>query len=75
MYGISSTGHATALVRIDLNTGETSEIGAQDKKIVAMTSVPTAGNAQTGFTDSKLYAIDEGKPACDAFQGNRKSNG
>lgn len=59
MYGISSTGHATALVRIDLNTGETSEIGAQDKKIVAMTSVPTAGNAQTGFTDSKLYAIDE----------------
>lgn len=43
MYGISSTGHSTALVRIDMNTGETTEIGSQDTKIVAMASVPTAG--------------------------------
>ncbi|MBC8544188.1 S8 family serine peptidase [Bianquea renquensis] len=59
MYGISSTGHSTALVRIDMNTGETTEIGSQDTKIVAMASVPTAGDAATGFTDSKLYAINE----------------
>lgn len=59
MYGISSTGHSTALVRIDMNTGETTEIGPQDKKIVAMTSVPTGGDAENGFTGSILYGINE----------------
>ncbi|MCM1284923.1 MAG: S8 family serine peptidase [Bacteroides sp.] len=59
MYGISSTGHTTDLVRIDMNTGATETIGTPDSKIVAMTSVPTAGNAQNGFTESKLYAIND----------------
>lgn len=54
MYGISSTGHATNLVRINLNTGETTTLGPQSSKVVAMTSVPS-----DDFKSAKLYAINE----------------
>lgn len=54
MYGIASTGHATNLVRINLNTGETTTLGAQDSKVVALTSVP-----DSDFKSSVLYAINE----------------
>ena len=54
MYGISSTGHATNLVRINLNTGETTDIGAQSSKVVAMTSVPSED-----YKSSRIYAVNE----------------
>lgn len=54
MYGISSTGHSTNLVRINLNTGETTTLGSQNSKIVAMTCVPS-----DDFKTAKLYAINE----------------
>lgn len=34
--GIKNTGHGTSLVTVDLNTGDTTEIGAQDSRIMAL---------------------------------------
>lgn len=60
MYGLLSNGHQTTLVEVDINTGETTDIGSQDTKVVAMTSVPdSALNAEGKFESATLYGINE----------------
>ena len=41
-------------MRINLNTGETTDIGAQSSKVVAMTSVPFED-----YKSSRIYAVNE----------------
>lgn len=64
MYGIKNTGHGTSLVTVDLNTGDTTEIGAQDSRIMAFASVPNVRGANSSAESIKqggttLYGINE----------------
>ena len=66
MYGILNTGHGTSLVTVDLNTGDTTEIGAQDSRIAAFASVPNVRGAEASADSilqggTTLYGINENR--------------